>query len=141
MKLLMALTSRIALANAGRESGFWLEEFAAPYVVFREAGVQLTLASPNSGHPPLDPKCDLAENQTPAMTRFKQGQTAQNALSRTAKLADVKSEEYDTVFYAGGLGTMWDLAESPVSMLYSNTSTIRASRSDWSATRPACCVT
>jgi putative intracellular protease/amidase len=112
MKILMVLTSHDVLGNTGRKTGFWLEEFAAPYFVFRDAGVQLTLASPKGGQPPLDPKSDLPENQTPAMTRFKQDQTAQKALSQTVKLADVKSEDYDTVFYVGGHGPMWDLAES-----------------------------
>src|SRR5271157_3212182 len=116
MKILMVLTSHDQLGNTGRTTGFWLEEFAAPYFVFRDAGVQLTLASPKGGQPPLDPKSDLPENQTPAMTRFKQDQTAQKALSQTVKLADVKSEDYDTVFYVGGHGPMWDLAESRVSI-------------------------
>jgi putative intracellular protease/amidase len=116
MKILMVLTSHGVLGNTGRKTGFWLEEFAAPYFVFRDAGVRLTLASPKGGQPPLDPKSDLLENQTPAMTRFKQDETAQKALSQTAKLADMKSEDYDTVFYVGGHGPMWDLAESPVSI-------------------------
>jgi putative intracellular protease/amidase len=112
----MVLTSHDQLGNTGRKTGFWLEEFAAPYFVFRDAGVQLTLASPKGGQPPIDPKSDLPENQTPATTRFKQDQTAQQALSQTVKLADVKSEDYDTVFYPGGHGPMWDLAESPVAI-------------------------
>ena len=116
MKIVMVLTSHDQLGNTGRKTGFWLEEFAAPYFVFRDAGVRLTLASPKGGQPPLDPKSDLPESQTPATTRFKQDQTAQKALSRTVKLADVKSEDYDTVFYVGGHGPMWDLAESPVSI-------------------------
>lgn len=116
MKIVMVLTSHDQLGDTGRKTGFWLEEFAAPYYVFRDAGVQLTLASPKGGHPPIDPKSDLPENQTPAMTRFKQDQAAQKALSQTVKLADVKSEDYDTVFYVGGHGPMWDLAESPVSI-------------------------
>jgi putative intracellular protease/amidase len=116
VKIVMVLTSHDQLGNTGRKTGFWLEEFAAPYFVFRDAGVQLTLASPKGGQPPIDPKSDLPENQTPAMTRFKQDQAAQKALSQTVKLADVKSEDYDTVFYVGGHGPMWDLAESPVSI-------------------------
>jgi putative intracellular protease/amidase len=116
MKILMVLTSHDVLGNTGRKTGFWLEEFAAPYFVFRDAGVQLTLASPKGGQPPLDPKSDLPESQTPAMTRFKQDSSAQKALSQTVKLADVKSEDYDTVFYVGGHGPMWNLAESPVSI-------------------------
>jgi putative intracellular protease/amidase len=116
MKMVMVLTSHDQLGNTGRKTGFWLEEFAAPYFVFRDAGAQLTLASPKGGQPPIDPKSDLPENQTPAMTRFKQDQAAQLALSQTVKLADVKSKDYDTVFYVGGHGPMWDLAESPVSI-------------------------
>lgn len=116
MKILMVLTSHDVLGNTGRKTGFWLEEFAAPYFVFRDAGVQLALASPKGGQPPLDPKSDLAENQTPAQTRFKQDRAAQKALSHTVELADIKSEDYDTVFYVGGHGPMWDLAESPVSI-------------------------
>jgi putative intracellular protease/amidase len=112
MKILMVLTSHDQLGNTGRKTGFWLEEFAAPYFVFRDAGVDLTLTSPKGGQPPLDPKSDLPENQTPAMARFKQDKTAQQALAHTAKLADMKSEEFDTVFYVGGHGPMWDLAES-----------------------------
>src|SRR5271154_5849282 len=112
MKILMVLTSHDTLGNTGRKTGFWLEEFAAPYFVFRDAGIELTLASPKGGQPPLDPKSDLPENQTPAMTRFKQDTAAQKALSQTAKLADMKAEDFDTVFYPGGHGPMWDLAES-----------------------------
>ncbi len=116
MKTVMVLTSHDQLGNTGLKTGFWLEEFAAPYFVFRDAGVELTLASPKGGQPPLDPKSDLAENQTPAMTRFKQDRIAQEALSRTIKLGDVKADDFDTVFYVGGHGPMWDLAESPVSI-------------------------
>lgn len=116
MKILMVLTSHNILGNTGRPTGFWLEEFAAPYFVFRDAGVQLTLASPKGGQPPIDPKSDLPENQTPAMARFKQDKTAQEALAHTVKLETVKAEDYDTVFYPGGHGPMWDLAESPLSI-------------------------
>ena len=116
MKIVMVLTSHDQLGNTGRKTGFWLEEFAAPYFVFRDAGVELTLASPKGGQPPIDPKSDLPENQTPAMTRFKQDQTAQKALSQTVKLADVKANDFETVFYVGGHGPLWDLAESPVSV-------------------------
>jgi putative intracellular protease/amidase len=116
MKILMVLTSHDQLGNTGRKTGFWLEEFAAPYFVFRDAGVELMLASPKGGQPPIDPKSDLPENQTPAMVRFKKDTAAQKALANTVKLAGVKSEEFDTVFYPGGHGPMWDLAESPVSI-------------------------
>jgi putative intracellular protease/amidase len=116
MKILMVLTSHAQLGNTGRTTGFWLEEFAAPYFVFRDAGVELTLASPKGGQPPLDPKSDLPESQTPAMTRFKEDLAAQEALAHTMKLADAKAEDFDTVFYVGGHGPMWDLAESSVSI-------------------------
>jgi putative intracellular protease/amidase len=116
MKVVMVLTSHDQLGNTGRKTGFWLEEFAAPYFVFRDAGVELMLASPKGGQPPVDPKSDLPENQTPAMARFKQDAAAQQALSQTVKLADVRAEDFDTIFYVGGHGPMWDLAESPVSI-------------------------
>ena len=116
MKILMVLTSHDQLGNTGRKTGFWLEEFAAPYFVFRDAGVQLTLASPKGGQPPIDPKSDEPENQTDAMTRFKKDKTAQEALANTVKLSSVKAEDFDTVFYPGGHGPMWDLAEDPVSI-------------------------
>ena len=116
MKILMVLTSHDQLGNTGRKTGFWLEEFAAPYFVFRDAGVELTLASPKGGLPPVDPKSDLPENQTDAMARFKKDQAAQNALSRTVRLAEMKAEHFDTIFYVGGHGPLWDLAESPVSI-------------------------
>ena len=116
MKILMVLTSHNQLGNTGLPTGFWLEEFAAPYFVFKDAGIELTLASPKGGQPPLDPKSDLPENQTPAMTRFKKDAAAQKALANTVKLADMKAEDFDTVFYPGGHGPMWDLAESPTSI-------------------------
>ncbi|MFJ1267193.1 type 1 glutamine amidotransferase domain-containing protein [Legionella lytica] len=116
MKILMVLTSHDQLGNTGRKTGFWLEEFAAPYFVFADAGVELTLASPKGGQPPVDPKSDLPENQTAAMERFKKDERAQKALSQTAKLADMKADDFDTIFYVGGHGPLWDLAESLVSI-------------------------
>src|SRR5437868_15101834 len=116
MKIVMVTTSHDQLGNTGRKTGFWLEEFAAPYFVFKDAGVELTLASPKGGQPPVDPKSDLPENQTPAMARFKKDEIAQKALAHTVRLEDVKAEDFDTVFYVGGHGPMWDLAESPVSI-------------------------
>jgi putative intracellular protease/amidase len=116
VKIVMVLTSHDQLGNTGRKTGFWLEEFAAPYFVFKDAGVDLTLASPNGGQPPVDPKSDLPENQTASMARFKKDERAQKELSQTVKLADVKAEDFDTVFYVGGHGPMWDLAESPISI-------------------------
>ena len=115
MKILMVFTSHDQLGNTGRKTGFWLEEGAAPYFVFRDAGVELTLASPKGGQPPIDPKSDLPENQTPAQARFKKDEAAKKAFANTIKLAEAKAEDFDTVFYPGGHGPMWDLAESPVS--------------------------
>jgi len=116
MRILMVVTSHDQLGNTGRKTGFWLEEFAAPYFVFKDAGAQLTLASPKGGQPPIDPKSDLPENQTAAMARFKQDQAAQQQLSRTARLADMKAADFDTVFYVGGHGPMWDLVDNPDSI-------------------------
>jgi putative intracellular protease/amidase len=116
VKILMVLTSHDQLGNTGRKTGFWLEEFAAPYFVFRDAGVELTLASPQGGQPPIDPKSDLPENQTPPMARFKQDPSAQRALSETRKLSEMMSDEFDTIFYVGGHGPMWDLVDNPISI-------------------------
>ena len=116
MKILMVLTSHDQLGDTGLKTGFWLEEGAAPYFVFRDAGIQLTLASPKGGQPPIDPKSDQPENQTAAQTRFKKDEEAQKAFANTLRLADVKAEDFDTVFYPGGHGPMWDLAEDPVSI-------------------------
>src|ERR1700712_4629839 len=107
MKILMVLTSHDKLGNTGRKTGFWLEEGAAPYYVFRDAGVALTLASPKGGQPPIDPKSDLPENQTPAMARFKQDAVAQKDFANTVKLKEMRSENFDAVFYPGGHGPMW----------------------------------
>ena len=116
MRILMVLTSHDKLGNTGRKTGFWLEEFAAPYFVFRDAGLEVTLASPKGGQPPIDPKSDMPENQTAAMARFKQDKDAQSALSRTLKLSEMDSAGFGTVFYPGGHGPMWDLAEDPDSI-------------------------
>ena len=116
MKILMVLTSHDELGNTGRKTGFWLEEFAAPYYVFRDAGAQVTLASPKGGQPPIDPKSDEPASQTPAMTRFKRDPQAQKELSQTHKLSEMKADDFDAVFYSGGHGPMWDLAEDPISI-------------------------
>jgi putative intracellular protease/amidase len=112
----MVLTSHDQLGNTGRKTGFWLEEFAAPYYAFTDAGAEVTLASPKGGQPPIDPKSELPENRTPAQERFEQDGEAQRALSQTVRLADVRADGYDTVFYPGGHGPMWDLAEDPTSI-------------------------
>jgi putative intracellular protease/amidase len=111
MKILMVLTSHDQLGSTGEKTGFWLEEFASPYYVFKDANADVTLASPNGGQPPLDPKSDEPDSQTEATKRFKGDADAQAALAKTLKLSDISSENYDAVFYPGGHGPLWDLAE------------------------------
>jgi putative intracellular protease/amidase len=111
MNILMVLTSHDRLGNTGQKTGFWLEEFAAPYYVFKDAGAKLTLASPLGGQPPLDPKSDDAASQTDATRRFKGDGAAQAALAATVKLSTLKPTDFDAVFYPGGHGPLWDLAE------------------------------
>ena len=111
MRVLMVLTSHDRLGDTGEKTGFWLEEFAAPYYVFKDAGVGVALASPKGGQPPLDPKSDAPDAQTAATRRFRDDAQAQQALANTARLADVRASEYDAVFYPGGHGPLWDLAE------------------------------
>jgi putative intracellular protease/amidase len=111
MKIAMILTSHDQLGNTGHKTGFWLEEFAAPYYTFVDAGADITLASPAGGQPPLDPKSDEPGAQTEATKRFKADAAAQKALASTVKLDTVKAEDFDAVFYPGGHGPLWDLAE------------------------------
>ncbi len=111
MKILMVLTSHDQLGDTGKKTGFWLEEFAAPYYVFRDAGAELVLASPKGGQPPLDPKSDAPDAQTDATRRFAGDAAAREALAHTHKLAEVAGQTFDAVFYPGGHGPMWDLAE------------------------------
>ena len=110
MKILMVLTSHDQLGDTGKKTGFWLEEFAAPYYVFKDAGADVTLASPKGGQPPLDPKSDDADAQTDDTRRFKGDDAAQRVLASTAKLSGVKADGFDAIFYPGGHGPMWDLA-------------------------------
>ena len=116
MKILMVLTSHDKLGNTGEKTGFWLEEFAAPYYVFKDAGAEITLASPLGGQPPLDPKSDAADFQTDATHRFKADTVAQAVLASTLKLADISAADFDAVFYPGGHGPLWDLAEDASSI-------------------------
>ena len=111
MKILMVLTSHAELGDTGKKTGFWLEEFAAPYYVFKDAGAEITLASPNGGQPPLDPKSDEADAQTPATERFKADADSAAHLANTLKLEDIRITDFDAVFYPGGHGPMWDLAK------------------------------
>ena len=109
MKVLIVLTSHDQLGNTGKKTGFWLEEFASPYYHLKDAGVQVTLASPRGGQPPLDPKSHEPDFQTDDTRRFDGDQAAQNELTNTTKLAEMKVEDFDAVFYPGGHGPLWDL--------------------------------
>src|SRR5215475_4513942 len=109
MKILMVLTSHDRLGNTGRKTGFWLEELAAPYFVFRDAGVEVTLASPKGGQPPLDPKSNEPDFQTDQTRRFERDADATRALATTVKLSDIDQADYDSVFFPGGHGPLWDL--------------------------------
>ena len=111
MKILMVLTSHDQLGDTGKKTGFWLEEFAAPYYVLKDAGAEITLASPKGGQPPLDPKSDEPDAQTEATGRFKADQTAQQLLASTTPLSHIDPADFDAVFYPGGHGPLWDLAE------------------------------
>lgn len=111
MKILMVLTSHDQLGDTGKKTGFWLEEFAAPYYVMKDAGADITLASPKGGQPPLDPKSDEPDAQTEATDRFKADQTAQQLLASTTPLSHIDPADFDAVFYPGGHGPLWDLAE------------------------------
>jgi putative intracellular protease/amidase len=116
MKILIVLTSHDQLGDTGKKTGFWLEEFAAPYYVLRDAGAAITLASPKGGQPPLDPTSDLPENLTESTKRFRADNAAQAQLANTKKLADVSVGDFDAVFYPGGHGTMWDLPDNATSI-------------------------
>ncbi len=116
MKILMVLTSHDRLGSTGKKTGFWLEEFAAPYYVFKDAGATISIASPQGGQPPLDPKSDEPDAQTDATRRFKADDAAQAALARTHKLSDVNAKDFDAVFYPGGHGPLWDLADDATSI-------------------------
>ncbi|WP_339824337.1 type 1 glutamine amidotransferase domain-containing protein [uncultured Parasphingorhabdus sp.] len=111
MKILMVLTSHDQLGDTGKKTGFWLEEFAAPYYVFKDGGADVTLASPKGGQPPLDPSSDTDDAQTDDTKRFKSDEAAQHDLANTAVLSAVSADGFDAIFYPGGHGPLWDLAE------------------------------
>ncbi|NML18901.1 type 1 glutamine amidotransferase domain-containing protein [Azohydromonas caseinilytica] len=112
MRILMVLTSHDQLGDTGKKTGFWLEEFAAPYYVFKDAGADITLASPKGGQPPLDPKSDEPDAQTEATERWRRDAEGQAALASTKPLASVSARDFDAVFFPGGHGPLWDLAQS-----------------------------
>ncbi|QTD57393.1 type 1 glutamine amidotransferase domain-containing protein [Parasphingorhabdus cellanae] len=109
MKILMVLTSYDELGDTGEKTGFWLEEFAAPYYVFKDAGAVVTLASPKGGQPPLDPKSDAEDAQTEATKRFKKDESTQKILAETRVLANIRDQDFDAIFFPGGHGPLWDL--------------------------------
>lgn len=110
-KILFVLTSHDQLGNTGEKTGFWIEEFAAPYYILKDKGVEITLASPKGGQAPIDPKSNEPDFQTPATVRFNEDKETQEVLSNTVKLNSVNQDDYDAVFYPGGHGPLWDLAE------------------------------
>ncbi|ENW90950.1 MULTISPECIES: type 1 glutamine amidotransferase domain-containing protein [Acinetobacter] len=116
MKILIVLTSHDRLGDTGKQTGFWLEELAAPYYAFVDAGAEVTLASPKGGQPPLDPKSNEPDAQTKATERFKADTAAMQDLAQTRKLSEVSIADFDAVFYPGGHGPLWDLAEDPDSI-------------------------
>jgi len=116
MNILMVLTSHDQLGDTGKKTGFWLEEFAAPYYVLKDAGVAITLASPKGGQPPLDPTSDLPENLTASTKRFRADKVAQDQLAKTLRLADVSAADFDAVFYPGGHGPMWEMPDNATSI-------------------------
>ncbi len=115
-KVLIVLTSHEQLGDTGQKTGFWLEEFAAPYYYLKEKEVSITLASPKGGLPPIDPKSELPDFQTPSTKRFNEDKEAQQILSETIKLETVNHNDYDAVFYSGGYGPLWDLADNNTSI-------------------------
>lgn len=128
MHVLLVLTSHDQLGDTGEKTGYWYEEMAAPYYRFKDAGIDVTFASPKGGRPPMDPMSNGADYQTDDTHRFDADQDAQAALADTVRLDSVVAEDFDSVFYAGGHGPMWDLAEDPVS--------IRLIESMWRAGKP-----
>jgi putative intracellular protease/amidase len=132
MKVLMVLTSHSELGNTGHKTGFWIEEFAAPYYAFQEAGASITLASPKGGQPPIDPKSDEPGSQTPATIRFKADKDLQELLAKTHPLSTVSAADYDAVFYPGGHGPLWDLT--------SDADSIKLIEAFWSSKKPIAAV-
>ncbi|MFM9911202.1 MAG: type 1 glutamine amidotransferase domain-containing protein [Chitinophagaceae bacterium] len=132
MNILMVLTSHSELGNSGKKTGFWIEEFAAPYYAFKDAGAVITIASPKGGQPPIDPSSDTPENQTPATIKFKADIDLQKRLSTSKKLSDVSADDYDGIFYPGGHGPLWDLTN--------NADSIKLIESFWNSKKPIAAV-
>lgn len=132
MKILMVLTSHSELGNTGHKTGFWIEEFAAPYYTFKDAGATITIASPKGGQPPIDPKSAEPASQTDATRRFEKDKELQQLLANTKKLSEISAGDYDAVFYPGGHGPLWDLATDPNS--------IRLIETFWKNNKPVAAV-
>ena len=128
----MVLTSHSELGNTGHKTGFWVEEFAAPYYTFKDAGVDITVASPKGGQPPIDPKSEEASSQTDATRRFDKDKDLQQLLAHTKKLSEVSAEDYDAIFYPGGHGPLWDLTN--------DTNSIKLIENFWKADKPVAAV-
>lgn len=131
-RILMVLTSHDQLGDTGNKTGFWLEELAAPYYACLDAGAEVTLASPKGGQPPLDPASDAEDSQTDATRRFKQDDAANAQLATTHRLADIKADDYDAIFYPGGHGPLWDLVDDADS--------IRLIETFWAQQKPVAAV-
>lgn len=116
MKILFVLTSHSDLGNTGKKTGFWIEEFAAPYYLLSDAGIEITIASPKGGQPPIDPKSEATDASTPATERYNKDAAVKEKLSHTHKLADIIQHDYDAVFYPGGHGPLWDLSTDATSI-------------------------
>lgn len=132
MKVLMVLTSHSDLGNTGHKTGFWIEEFAAPYYILKDVGVDITVASPKGGQPPIDPKSAEPSNQTEATQHFEKDQELQHLLANTHKLSDLNADDFDAVFYPGGHGPLWDLNKDQES--------IRLLESFWKSKKPIAAV-
>lgn len=132
MKILIVLTSHSELGNTGEKTGFWIEEFAAPYYTLSDAGAEIVIASPEGGQPPIDPKSAAPESQTEATKRFDKDQELQDRLANTQKLAEISAKDFDAVFYPGGHGPLWDLT--------TNKESIQLIEDFWKAGKPVAAV-
>jgi len=132
MNVLFVLTSHNKLGNTGEKTGFWIEEFASPYYFLNDAGADITLASPKGGQPPIDPKSELPESQTDATHRLIEDSITRGKLSQTKKLSEIDASHYDAIFYPGGHGPLWDLAN--------NADSIRLIESFYSSGKPVAAV-
>ncbi len=132
MKVLFVLTSHSELGNTGKKTGFWIEEFAAPYYVMADEGVDVTIVSPKGGQPPIDPKSEAPDAQTEATKRYHADEALKQKLAHTKKLTEVNAEDFDAVFYPGGHGPMWDL--------YDDKDSIALIENFWAAGKPVAAV-